>query len=115
VIPRVTVFNEIDPYAAAWLRALYPRRSLVDESDICDIESFSAEATRVHLFAGIGGWEYALQLAGWPVGRPVWTGSCPCQPFSAAGKRQAEKDLRHLWPEFRRLIAECRPPTVFGE
>src|SRR5690606_329182 len=44
-----------------------------------------------------------------------WTGSCPCQPFSSAGKRQGERDKRHLWPEFYRLIAECNPPVVFGE
>ena len=27
------------------------------------------------------------RMAGWPDERPVWTGSCPCQPFSAAGRR----------------------------
>src|SRR5690606_9334954 len=42
-------------------------------------------------------------------------GSCPCQPFSSAGKRQGERDKRHLWPEFYRLIKECNPPVVFGE
>jgi DNA (cytosine-5)-methyltransferase 1 len=56
-----------------------------------------------------------LRLAGWPDDRAVWTGSCPCQPFSAAGKRGGTDDARHLWPEFYRLIAECRPATVFGE
>ena len=29
----------------------------------------------------------ALRAAGWRDDRPVWTGSCPCQPFSAAGKQ----------------------------
>ncbi|MEN6507137.1 MAG: DNA cytosine methyltransferase [Planctomycetaceae bacterium] len=71
--------------------------------------------TRCHFFAGIAGWDLALQLARWPENRPVWTGSCPCQPFSAAGKRQGQADSRHLWPEFARLIGECRPPTVIGE
>lgn len=62
-----------------------------------------------------GGWDLALQLARWPADREVWTGSCPCQPFSAAGKRRGLADERHLWPEFFRLIAWCRPPVIFGE
>ena len=45
----------------------------------------------------------------------MWTGSCPCQPFSAAGKGLGDQDPRHLWPEWYRLIRECRPDTVFGE
>jgi DNA (cytosine-5)-methyltransferase 1 len=57
----------------------------------------------------------ALRLAGWPDDRPVWTGSCPCQPFSAAGAGKAADDERHLWPAWLPLIAEWRPPVVFGE
>ena len=110
-----TYFNEFDRFPAAWLRALYPGAE-VDERSIADVgadELLGRE--RCHFFAGIGGWEYALELAGWPEGVPVWTGSCPCQPFSAAGKGLGTADPRHLWPEFRRLIALCRPPVVFGE
>ena len=70
---------------------------------------------RCHFFAGIAGWDYALQLAGWPEDRPVWTASLPCQPFSVAGKRQGERDARHLWPVFYDLVKECRPVTIFGE
>ena len=51
--------------------------------------------TQCHFFAGIGIWSYALRLAGWPDDRQVWTGSCPCQPFSAAGKGEAFNDERH--------------------
>jgi hypothetical protein len=47
-----------------------------------------AKYKRVHLFSGIGGWELACQLAGWPDNWPLWTASCPCQPFSQAGKRK---------------------------
>ena len=71
--------------------------------------------TQCHFFAGIGGWSLALKLAGWPEDRPVWTGSCPCQPYSTAGKQRGNADERDLWPAFFRLIAECRPEFVFGE
>lgn len=106
-------FNEFDKFAAQWLRNLYPD-STVDERDIRNVQAADvAGFERCHFFGGIGGWEYALSLAGWS--GPVWTGSCPCQPLSCAGKREGEKDERHLWPEFYRLISECRPPVIFGE
>ena len=56
-----------------------------------------------------------MRLAGWPDDQPVWTGSCPCQPFSAAGDGKGFADERHLWPAFYHLIAECRPAIIFGE
>ena len=91
-------------------------RGYVYTDSIADLRGADlAGFTRVHLFAGVGGWDLALQLAGWPDDLPVWTGSCPCQPFSAEGKKRGTDDDRHLWPEMRRLIAECRPPIVFGE
>nr|WP_232060847.1 DNA cytosine methyltransferase [Pseudomonas otitidis] len=71
--------------------------------------------TQCHFFAGIGVWSLALRRAGWPDDRPVWTGSCPCQPFSAAGQGAGFDDPRHLWPSFYWLIQERRPPVVFGE
>ena len=43
------------------------------------------------------------------------TGGYPCQPFSVAGKKLAEKDPRHLWPEIKRLISEIEPPICFFE
>lgn len=108
-------FNEFEKYPSQWLRNLYPK-GIIDERSIADVtpnELLGYE--RCHFFAGIGGWQYALELAGWPVGVPVWTGSCPCQPFSDAGKQQGSKDPRHLWPEFGALIGVCRPPVIFGE
>lgn len=112
--------NEIDQQAAAWLRELITAGALppgtVDERSIAELEPDDVRGHRhVHFFAGIGGWAHALDLAGWPREWPIWTGSCPCQPFSAAGKRRGTEDERHLWPEFRRLIAGCLPPVVVGE
>lgn len=113
-------YNDNDPKAAEWLRELirggHIPRGDVDDRSIIDLQAGDLDGyTQCHFFAGISGWSLALQLAGWPEGQRVWTGSCPCQPFSCAGKRKGEKDKRHLWPELRRLIAECRPSTVFGE
>jgi site-specific DNA-cytosine methylase len=113
-------YNEFDPNAAAWLRELIRQGHLpdgdVDERDIRDVRPDELRAyTQCHFFTGIGGWSLALRLAGWPVERPVWTGSCPCQPFSAAGARGGVSDERHLWPHWHHLIRECRPPEVFGE
>lgn len=71
--------------------------------------------TQCHFFAGIGLWTVALELAGWPLSRPVWTGSCPCQDYSAAGKGKGASGDRHLWPDWFNLISECRPPEIFGE
>jgi len=113
-------YNEIDPKAAAWLRELIKQNlipdGLVDTRSITEIKlNELKQYTQCHFFAGIGGWSLALQLAGWPATRPVWTGSCPCQPFSSAGKQLGDKDERHLWPIFFDLIRQCRPDTVFGE
>jgi DNA (cytosine-5)-methyltransferase 1 len=88
----------------------------VDERSIVDVTAGDVRGyAQAHFFAGIGVWSYALRCAGWDDERPVWTGSCPCQPFSNAGKRKGTADERHLWPEFYRLIAACKPTVVFGE
>jgi DNA (cytosine-5)-methyltransferase 1 len=113
-------YNEFDPYAAQWLRNLIDSKLIaegdVDDRSIRDVAPGDLKGyPQCHFFAGIGVWSYALRLAGWPDDRPVWTGSCPCQPFSAAGKGAGFADERHLWPEFYRLIAKCHPPVVFGE
>lgn len=113
-------YNEIEPYAAQWLRNLieagHIAPGVVDERSIEDVTPGDLRGfTQCHFFAGIGVWSYALRQAGWRDDRPVWTGSCPCQPFSAAGKGSGFADERHLWPHFHYLIEKCRPETVFGE
>lgn len=113
-------YNEIDPFAAQWLRNLIAAGHIapgeVDERSIEDVTPDDLrEFTQCHFFAGIGVWSHSLRLAGWPDDRPVWTGSCPCQPFSAAGKGDGFADERHLWPAFFHLISELRPQHVFGE
>lgn len=113
-------YNEIDPFAAAWLRELIKEKLIADgEVDDRSIELVQPGDLRgfvqCHFFAGIGGWSYALRLAGWPDEREAWTGSCPCQPWSVAGKGEGTDDSRDLWPTWSELIRERRPAIVFGE
>lgn len=135
-------FNDIDPKNCRWVENAFPEFTISD-SDVRSINANDvAGFRRCHFFGGIGGWELGLRLAGWPEELPVWTGSCPCPPFSSAGNRtrcvdcggrvvphpkqtgifacvecDSERtfDGRHLWPEFLRLIEICRPTVVFGE
>lgn len=116
---RWAYYNEIDEKKCAWLRELIKRGVITDgEVDQRSIDLVQPDDLRgyrrVHMFAGIGVWDYALNLAEWGANQ-TWTGSCPCQPFSAAGQRQGKADRRHLWPAWFRLLRECRPRTVFAE
>jgi DNA (cytosine-5)-methyltransferase 1 len=116
-------YNERDPFAAQWLRNLIRGGHIapgeVDERSITEIHADDLRGfAQCHFFAGIGGWSLALRRAGWADDIPVWTGSCPCQPFSAASHtwgRAGFADERHLWPDFFALIAERSPAIVFGE
>lgn len=113
-------YNEIDAYAAQWLRNLIQAGHIapgeVDERSIVDVQPDDLKGfTQCHFFAGIGGWSYAARLAGWPDDRELWTGSCPCQPFSVAGEGKGQADERHLWPVFSALISARRPDVVMGE
>jgi DNA (cytosine-5)-methyltransferase 1 len=113
-------YNEFDLYAAQWLRNLIHAGHIapgdLDTRSIIDVRPDDLKGyTQCHFFAGIGGWSLAARLAGWPDDRELWTGSCPCQPFSAAGKQGGFDDERHLWPVFGNLVAQRRPTVVFGE
>lgn len=113
-------YNEIDPFAAAWLQNLIDAGcvapGVVDTRSIEEVTANDLKGfTQCHFFAGIGVWSYALRCAGWPDSRPVWTGSCPCQPFSQSGKRRGFNDPRHHWPSWFYLVSQCRPDVIFGE
>jgi DNA (cytosine-5)-methyltransferase 1 len=113
-------YNDFDSFCIQWIRNLMTEGlvtdGVVDGRDIRDIRSEDvAGYDRCHFFAGILGWELALQWAGWPEDLPVWSASLPCQPFSVAGKGLGEDDERHLWPHFRKLVEECRPLYIVGE
>ena len=87
---------------------------------VCEIEAFALENALSKMEAGL------LPPA------PIWTdlrtfpweefqnvnlvsGGFPCQPFSAAGKRDGDQDPRHLFPFIIDGIKRCRPGLVFLE
>lgn len=111
-------YNENDQKTAAWLRELIKAGLIadgeVDTRSIVDVEPADlAGFTQCHFFAGIGGWSYALRLAGWPDDRACWTFSCPCQKLSSATRGRAV--ATDWWPEQRRLVIAGRPGVFFGE
>lgn len=120
------IYNEIDRNACAWLRQLIAMNKItsgnIAETSIHNMPGpWSAWLEEpqcfawVHWFAGIGGWDLALQMAGWPKHKQIWTASCPCQPYSIAGKQKGNSDERDLWPDFFRVVKHFRPTTVVGE
>lgn len=113
-------YNEFDPFAAQWLRNLIAEGLIahgdVDARSIRDVSADDLRGYRqCHFFAGIGGWSLAFRIAGLPDDFPAWTGSCPCQPYSSAGKQKGNADERDLWPVWFPLIRKRRPAVVFGE
>lgn len=113
-------YNEFYPPAADRLRYLISVGALpkgdVDDRSITEVSAEDLKGYKqCHFFAGIGGWPLALQTAGWPEDLEIWTGSCPCQPFSTIGQQKGEQDERHLWPYFRGLLKKRKPPAAIGE
>lgn len=114
----VAYYNENDPKCCAWLAELMAAGLIapgrIDNRSIADVRPSDLEGfERVHFFAGIGGWDIALQLARWT--GPVWTASCPCQPFSLSGHQKGTNDHRDLWPVFARLPKQSPTPVIVGE
>ena len=120
VLLNVNLYNDIDPKACAWAKELIAEglvpNGVVSDTPIQEIKPHELTGfTQCHFFSGILGWSLALKLAGVSSDTRLWTGSCPCQPFSAAGKQLGNADERHLWPAFFNLIRQCRPELVIGE
>ena len=113
-------YNENDPVAAAWLFELMKNGEIpngeIDTRSIRDVRASDIrDFTQCHFFAGIGVWARAMRDAGISESQSVWTGSCPCQPFSASGKGEGVNDERHLWPDWFWLFRQCRPNAILGE
>ena len=113
-------YNENDPHVADWLRELMGSgviaQGIVDDRSIEDVHHKDLKGfNRCHFFAGVGVWEYALTQSQWPEDVTVWTGSCPCQPYSVAGNHQTTKDDRDLWPIWFKLIKRRKPSIILGE
>jgi DNA (cytosine-5)-methyltransferase 1 len=119
-VNRGAYYNEHDRQKAAWLRHLIEEGEIaagvVDDRPIQAVQPEDLHGfAQCHFFAGIGLWSLCFRRAGWDDDRPVWSGSCPCGPFSRAGKQRGFDDPRHLWPEWLRLIEVGRPGVLFGE
>jgi DNA (cytosine-5)-methyltransferase 1 len=114
----VIYYNEIDKYCCDVIEECIRQGVLpqgeVDRRPIQEVEAGDLKGfDRCHFFAGLGLWELVLTNQNWCSN--TWTGSCPCQPFSGAGKKEGFNDERHLWPEWFRLVAKCKPKFIFGE
>jgi DNA (cytosine-5)-methyltransferase 1 len=82
----------------------------------CEIEKYPQSILRKH-WPNVPIFEDVREIHAKDLPEPVDVicGGFPCQPFSLAGKRQGKDDDRHLWPEFLRIIKECRPAYVICE
>lgn len=45
----------------------------------------------------------------------ILTAGFPCQPYSAAGKREGDSDERAIWPRIKELAAAVQPNVLFLE
>lgn len=113
-------YNENDPYQVQWLENLIACGLLpyghVDNRSIVEVRPNDlAGYHQHHFFAGLGIWPLALRSIGWPDSGRIWTGSCPCQPFSGIGQQLGFDDQRHLWPAWFHLITQFAPSCILGE
>lgn len=81
----------------------------------CEIEPYCQKVLKKH-WHDVPIYPDIKELKGEQIGPvDIVCGGFPCQPFSVAGKRSAQDDDRHLWPEMFRVIQECKPTWVIGE
>lgn len=92
---RTIVYVEREPFAAANLVAKMEAGALAPAPVWSDLSTFDGRP-----------WRGKLDLV---------TAGLPCQPYSTAGKQRGHADERAIWPEFIRVVGECRPALVFME
>ena len=92
---RVVCNVEIEAFVQANLVAKIEEGLMDDAPIFSDLKAFPAREFRGKVHGLIGGY--------------------PCQPFSSAGKRQGEKDPRHLWPYILKHVRAIRPVWCFWE
>jgi DNA (cytosine-5)-methyltransferase 1 len=92
---RVVAYVEREAYAVAILEERMEENALGRAPIWSDLRTFDGKPWRGKVDCLAGGY--------------------PCQPFSAFGKRLAERDERYLWPTIARLVSKIRPPVCFFE
>jgi len=92
---RVICNVEIEAFVQANLVAKTEQKLMANCPIYSDLKTFPAREFRGKVHGLIGGY--------------------PCQPFSSAGKRQGEKDPRHLWPYLLKHVRAIRPVWCFWE
>jgi len=92
---RTVVNVEIEAFVQANLVAKTEEGRMDNAPIYSDLKTFPAREFRGKVHGLIGGY--------------------PCQPFSSAGKRQGEKDPRHLWPYILKHVRAIRPVWCFWE
>ena len=92
---RVICNVEIEAFVQANLVAKIEEGRMDNAPIWTDLKTFPAREFRGKIHGLIGGY--------------------PCQPFSSAGKRQGEKDPRHLWPYILKHVRAIRPVWCFWE
>tara|TARA_X000001382_G_scaffold122898_1_gene106210 strand:- start:718 stop:1737 length:1020 start_codon:yes stop_codon:yes gene_type:complete len=92
---RTVVNVEIEAFCCANLVAKIEEGRMDNAPIWTDLKTFPAREFRGKICGLIGGY--------------------PCQPFSSAGKRQGEKDPRHLWPYILKHVRAIRPVWCFWE
>lgn len=92
---RTIVNVEIEAFCCANMAAKIEEGRMDNAPIWTDLKTFPAREFRGKICGLIGGY--------------------PCQPFSSAGKRQGEKDPRHLWPYLLKHVRAIRPVWCFWE
>ena len=86
---RTVCYVEGEAYAAAQLAARMADETMDAAPVWSDVKTFDPEP-----------WRGCVDII---------TAGYPCQPFSIAGAKRAEKDPRHLWPYIREIVRIIKP------